>query len=133
MPIAAYRALHGGAPTAPAPASAAPAGSSPGSRRGTIPGKPAQITVLGDTARPVPFRSSPINFSWALILATSKGGTANTGNVRIGVSPTPGELPITLAPGDQYEMPLPPGMTNDFQNWFLEVDTAGDGIVVIYV
>ena len=57
---------------------------------------------------------------------------ANTGNVRIGPDNSANAQPIVLTPGDEYVLEGPNGTKQDFDEWFLDADTSGDGVVIIY-
>lgn len=94
---------------------------------------PAQFLKTGAIGARTAFAAVALYFRWAIVMAyKDKAGTVNVGNVQIGVSNALNEQPITLAPGDQYVLPIPTGAKVNFQNWFLSIANAGDGVVVLY-
>jgi hypothetical protein len=86
---------------------------------------------------PVALTAQETFFRSATVLAQkSEDGSAaakdNAGNVYLGVKNAAGKQPYVLSPGDQIVLPNPTGSKVDFRSWFLDVQTSGDGIVVIY-
>jgi len=63
---------------------------------------------------------------------TDDGGTANAGNVMLGVSATAHQQPIELAPGDVWEFSVDSGRKLDMGKIYLAVLNDNDGVVVLY-
>lgn len=57
---------------------------------------------------------------------------ANTGNIRIGVGSGAGQQLIQMTPGDEYVIEAPTGARMNFQNWYIDADNNGDGVVMVY-
>ena len=84
-------------------------------------------------AVPVALTAVPKAFQKATVLGKkSLDGTDNAGDVRIGASATANQQPYQLGPGDEVILEAPFGRSWDLAQWFLDVDTDGDGVVVIY-
>ncbi len=95
---------------------------------------PLQFAKVGNVANPLPLANAVLYFRWCLIIAVKAvAGTSNAGDVKIGFGADANQQPITLAPGDQYVLPIPVGAKVDFQNVHLAIATAGDGVVALYV
>jgi len=84
-------------------------------------------------AAPVALMATPKSFQKATVLGkNSLDGTDNSGHVRIGASASPNQQPYELARGDEVILEAPLGRAWDLAQWFLDVDTDADGVVVIY-
>lgn len=95
---------------------------------------PAQFAKTNaSTTTPVALTAAITTFQHATIIAKkSLSGTANTGDVKLGPSATANQQPYILAPGDEITLDAPFGKKWNFQSWYLAVENAGDGVVVIY-
>jgi hypothetical protein len=95
---------------------------------------PLQFLKVGNVANPVALANAPLYFRWALLLAVKDlAGTVNAGDVKVGFQGGANQQPITLAPGDQYVLPIPVGAKVDFQNVWLKIANVNDGVVALYV
>lgn len=95
---------------------------------------PLQFVKTNNVGAPVAFSAAALYFRWAFVIAQQDhAGTPNAANIRIGFSGAGNAQPIELAPGDQYEIPMPLGAKVNFQNLYLDVASNGDGVSVIYV
>lgn len=91
------------------------------------------LKAIAAAAPPTALAAAQTFFRKATVLAKkSLSGTLNVGNVRIGASAAAGEQPYELAPGDEVVLQPAVGQKWNFQNWYLDVDTDDDGVVVIY-
>lgn len=95
---------------------------------------PAQFAKTSVTpGTPVALAAASTTFQRATIIAKkSLSGTANAGDVKIGASASANQQPFTLSPGDEISLEAPFGKKWNFTNWYLDVATSGDGVVVIY-
>lgn len=95
---------------------------------------PLQFAKVGNVANAVALANAALYFRWCLLIAVKDlAGTANAGDVKIGFQGGANQQPITLATGDQYVLPIPIGAKVDFQNVWLKIGIAGDGVVALYV
>jgi hypothetical protein len=96
--------------------------------------RPQQFLVVGLTSDGVfPLIGVQKEFRYALVLGVKDlAGTANTGNVHLGLTNNSNEQPITIAPNDTYVLPMPPGAKGDFRDWYAVLDSDGDSLVIIY-
>ena len=71
-------------------------------------------------------------FRYATLIAKKAARVANTGIVYLGVTAGNDTQPIEMNPGDIFTIEAPPGEKYDFDNWYVDVLNAGDGVIVIY-
>jgi hypothetical protein len=84
-------------------------------------------------AAPVALTAVETLFRKATVMAKkSLDGTVNVGDVRIGASATASQQPYLMAPGDEIVLQPAFGQNWNFQDWYLDVDTNADGVVVIF-
>jgi len=89
--------------------------------------------VTTSTAGPTAFSSVVLNCRRAKVLGKKAiAGTANAGAIKIGLSATAANQPISLAPDAELELEAAPGGRLDLSNWYFTVASSGDGVVVIY-
>jgi hypothetical protein len=101
---------------------------------GAAAASPTQFAkTVASAGTPESLTAGASNFRKALLYAyktVARG--ANTGNVRIGVGPAASSQIIQLSPGDEYIIEAPTGAKFDFQDWYIDADNNGDGVVVLY-
>lgn len=95
---------------------------------------PAQFLKTSTAAAsPVALTSSTTYFRKAIVRGINAlTGTANTGTVYIGPSSSANQQSVEIPPGGEYVIEPPNGAKDNFANWYLDVDTNADGVVVIY-
>lgn len=71
-------------------------------------------------------------FKTALFIGNKAARTANTGKVWIGVTAGDGTQPIGLDAGAQRTIEAPEGQKYDLNDFYVDVETANDGVLVIY-
>ena len=71
-------------------------------------------------------------FRWAWIHGKNAVRTNNTGNVYLGVTATNDEQPLTVFPGGEITSKAPAGCKFNWANWYLDVATNADGVVITY-
>jgi len=81
---------------------------------------PARLAVAGTYATSVTFIG---NKDWR---------TANTGTVYIGPTSTNNVQPLALTPGQVMTLSFASDQYIDLYDWFVDVGTANDGVVIIY-
>ena len=88
-----------------------------------------QQLVKTVTLTTIPERISSVTCpaSTAIIIARKAEQTDNATDISIGVVSTDGKQPIPIAPGGQYVL-----SSVDLTDWYVDVQTNGDGVVVIY-
>lgn len=95
---------------------------------------PSQLlkTMLAADA-PSPLAAVQTYFRKAIVYGVNTlAGVANTGSVYIGPSAAANQQPIEIAPGAEYVLEPPNGAKWNLADWYLDVGTNGDGVVVIY-
>jgi len=90
-------------------------------------GTPVRFAAGGNFARNI------LVIAQQTLAPADKGGTANTGNVQIGVGTgVQGNQPLELGPGMQYVFTAPEGAKFDLGTFWVDALNNGDGIVIIY-
>ena len=94
---------------------------------------PTQITkTVAAIATPEALAADGTFFQTATIIAKKAARTANTGIVYLGIGATNDTQALPLNPGDVYEVNAPVGQKYDLNDFYLDVATAADGVVIIY-
>ena len=71
-------------------------------------------------------------FRGATVTGKKTARTDNAGNVFLGIGATLGTQTCLIEPGETIVLEASPGEKGDLGDWYLDVDTAGDGVAVIY-
>lgn len=102
--------------------------------RADAPNTPYQLlTTNASTTVPVQLYSTSKPFRTATLIGNKdQARTANTGNVWIGLTSTNNQQPVLIQPGETITVSAPPGSYFDLRDWYLDVATANDGVVIIY-
>ena len=94
---------------------------------------PVQITkTVAAAATPEALAADGTFFRSATIIASKAARVLNTGLVYLGIGATNDASALELSPGDVYTITAPLGQQYDLNDWYLDVVTAADGVVVIY-
>ena len=100
---------------------------------GTIDTKPEQILkTVAATNIPEALAADGTFFRTATLIAHNDWDVSNTGNVRLGASSINGRQPVTMPPGSVWNIIAPDGQKYDLNDYYLDVDTAADGVVIEY-
>lgn len=91
------------------------------------------IKLNSSTTVPVRITDSPTFFSRAWFIGNKAAQTANTGTVYIGDSSANSGQPLAFTTGTVREITAPTGSYLDLYDFFLDVATTNDGIVVLYI
>jgi len=91
------------------------------------------VKTNNNPGTPVSLTAATAKFQKATILGKKAlAGTNNANPVKIGPSASAGQQPYVIEPGGEIVLEAPFGKKWDFINWYLDPQTAGDGVVVIY-
>jgi len=71
-------------------------------------------------------------FQSATYIGIKAARTNNAGTVYLGIGATNDTQIIPIAPGEQGIIQAPPGQKFDLNDFYLDVETAGDGLGLIY-
>jgi hypothetical protein len=94
----------------------------------TTAGTPVAFVVTAGT-----FARTLICIPQKTVAPVSKGGTANTGTVYVGVAGTgANKQPLPLLPGVPFVFQADTGAKFDLSSFSLDADNNGDGLVIIY-
>jgi hypothetical protein len=94
---------------------------------------PAQFTkTVSDVNVPEALTATETFFRWAVVIGKKAARTANADRVYLGVTSTNNEQAYEIKPKETITINAPPGQKMDFQNWYLDVETVGDGVIVLY-
>lgn len=101
----------------------------------------ARISHPTLTSKAVTTPSTAVQISTTQLLVeyvafqAKKVGGDNTGNVFLGDSTLDQSVKegIELTPGQMYEPRIQDGTKLDLKDWYLDADTAADGVVIVYV
>ena len=92
-----------------------------------------QITkTVAAIATPEAIAASGTYFRVATIIGKKAARTNNTGTVYIGIGSTNDTQPLPIYPGQTIAISMPSGGVGDLNDWYIDVETAGDGVIVIY-
>ena len=90
------------------------------------------IKLVAATGTPEAVAVNGTFFKTALFIGNKAARTANTGKVWLGVTAGDGTQPIGLDAGAQRTIEAPEGQKYDLNDWYVDVETANDGVLVIY-
>lgn len=90
------------------------------------------VKTVAATGTPEPLAANGTFFKTALIIARKAARVVNTGKVWLGVTAPDGSQPIGMASDSERTINAPEGQRYDLNDFYLDVETAGDGVVVIY-
>ena len=94
---------------------------------------PIQILkTVADPGTPEALAVDGTFFRTATLIAHNDWDVSNTGNVRLGASSINGRQPVTMPPGSVWNIIAPDGQKYDLNDYYLDVDTAADGVVIEY-
>lgn len=85
------------------------------------------VKTVAATGTPERITTTPTPATNCIIVARKAAQTDNATDINIGPVSGDGNQPIPMAPGGQYTLA---GV--DLSQWYIDVATAGDGVVVIY-
>lgn len=91
------------------------------------------IVTASDTAVPVSITTGTnIWVTRATIMGKKAARTANTGTVHIGPESGNGTQTYPIATGEIHTFVAPPGASINLATWYVDADTANDGLVILY-
>ena len=90
------------------------------------------IKTVTASGTPEAIASEFTQFSHAIFIGLKAARTPNTGRVYLGVSSANDSQPITLDASETKSISAAPGVIYSLHEWYLDVATNGDGVVVIY-
>jgi hypothetical protein len=94
---------------------------------------PAQfIKTVAATGTPEAIAPDGTYFQSATLIGLKAARTNNVGNVFIGIGAPNDTQIITLTPGEIKGIKAPPGQKFDFNDFYVDVLNAGDGVAVVY-
>lgn len=94
---------------------------------------PTQITkTVAATDTPEALAVDGTFFQTATLIGKKAARINNTGTVYLGIGATNDSQPLEILPGEVVEITAPPGTKFDLNDWYLDVETASDGVVIIY-
>ncbi len=93
----------------------------------------SQQTIQTNASATVPVRISSNHWHAAsfTIIGNKAARTANTGTVYIGPTSDNDTQPIPITTGQIFTLVAPPGQYIDLYDYWLDVVTVGDGVVVV--
>ena len=83
--------------------------------------------TVAATGTPERLSSASCPVSNAILIGCKAEQTDNATTIYIGPSSVNGKQPIPISPGGQYAL-----AQTDLYDWYVDVGTAGDGVVVVY-
>ena len=90
------------------------------------------LKTNSDAATPARIGAQGTYATSITILGNKDWRTANTGTVYIGPTSTNNVQPIAITPGAVVTLAFGPDQFIDLYDWYVDVVTANDGVVVIY-
>ena len=90
------------------------------------------IKTVAAAATPEAITDTPVYFSYAHFIGNKAARTGNTGTVYLGVTSGNDTQPIAIATGATFTLSAPGGIKLDFHDFYIDVVTNGDGLVIIY-
>lgn len=92
---------------------------------------PLQYLRQANTGVVTEFRVTETWMRKAIVSArNSLDGTVNVGPIKIGASGSNSEQPITINPGNSYDISPPVGGKVNLQNWYFVTENDDDGVVI---
>ena len=93
----------------------------------------AQLTkTVAASGTPEPISATTLLVRQATIIAKKGPQTANSGIVHVGPESANGTQPYDLDPGAMTQLLDYRGAHIDLSQWYVDVETNGDGVVVVY-
>ena len=93
----------------------------------------AQLTkTVAAAATPEAIAADGTYFVSAFIVGKKAARTDNVGTIYVGIGSTNNSQPIPINPGEIVTLSMGEGQEGDLNDWYVDVETAGDGVVVIY-
>ena len=90
------------------------------------------VKTVAATYTPEAIAVSGTYFRVATIMGKKAARTNNVDIVYIGIGSTNDTQPLAIYPGQIFSISMPSGGIGDLHEWYIDVETAGDGVVVIY-
>ena len=96
---------------------------------------PVAITKAVTTASTAVPLVAVATYAIKIVLCAKKAAADNTGNVFIGTSTLDQGVAegLELDPGDSWEFEAPGGMEMNLADFYIDADTAADGVVGFYI
>ena len=91
--------------------------------------KVATVTTAGTR---VALSTTNLNCRRCTVRAQKDYRTANTGTVYLGPTGTTNHQGFAISPGTEVSLDAPIGCRLNLKNWYLDAETSGDGILLIY-
>lgn len=96
-----------------------------------IVGSQQVIQTCSDSAVPVRITTNHLKMASMTIIGNKAARTANTGTVYIGPTSANDTQAIPITTGQILTFVAPPGQNIDLFDYWLDVTTAGDGVVIV--
>ena len=94
----------------------------------------AQLTkTVAAAGTPEAIAGDGTDFRIATILGKKAARTNNTGAVYVGIGSTNDTQPFVIQPGETITISMAEGKKGDLNDWCVDVENAGDGVIVIYI
>ena len=94
---------------------------------------PTQITkTVAAIATPEAIAADGTYFRTATLIGKKAARTNNAGTVYIGIGATNDTQAYPVQPGESITLTMPAGEKGDLNDWYIDAENAGDGLVVIY-
>lgn len=90
------------------------------------------ITNNSSTSAPIALAPAGTYASSVTLIGNKTARTANTGTVYVGPTATNDAQPVSVTSGQTVTIVAPPGEWIDLNEWYLDVATANDGLVIIW-
>lgn len=90
------------------------------------------IITASSSGTPVQFTNAPTKVTKVTIIGKKAARTANTGTVYVGPSSANDSQVYEIATGTIHTLSARSGTVIDLSSWWLDVDTNGDGIIILY-
>ena len=90
------------------------------------------IKTVAASATPEALAADGTFFQTATLIGKKAARTLNAGTVYLGIGSTNDTQALEILPGEIVEITASSGQKYDLNDWYLDVATAGDGVVVIY-
>lgn len=95
-----------------------------------------QKLLIGTAGTPVQFATTLTNYRTLRVIACKglSGPTVspNAARVNVGNSPTNNQQPLDMSPGMERSFDAAAGKQEDMTKWWLQIQTTGDGVVLIW-
>ena len=89
------------------------------------------IKTIAATGTPEALAAAGTVFRYATLQGKKAARTNNVGDVWIDITSGDGTQSTKITPGQSITIQMPPGEKGDLNDWYCDVENAGDGVIIV--